>query len=277
MSDERRPLRAGDGVAWNHRSMRCLLDENNGFVLLAPAEVAIAVPVSTVMLVVPGTDSDRLEQLRESLMLGPQIAKRARALLGKAVNDGVTLIAEERRRQVEREGWSASHDASHERGVLAKAAACYAVHDTGAVVVDSKTGHDAWPWSDEWDKRDKHDELRRLVIAGALIAAEIDRMVGGVEQGGVEQPLETASEPRTVADVVRNPPDGWSMTMHDTYLTQMQHTTHASVSLHGPMDRISGIQTYVPQEYNLEARVQGHLAVAELLQALKPVYGKRPG
>jgi len=51
---------------------------------------------------------------------------------------------------------------------------------------------DPWPWFDEvevtrygdglttqvpaWDKRKKHNKLRRLVIAGALIAAEIDRL-----------------------------------------------------------------------------------------------------
>ncbi|HCT33652.1 MAG TPA: hypothetical protein DF966_10890, partial [Sulfitobacter sp.] len=37
---------------------------------------------------------------------------------------------------------------------------------------------DPWPseWDDEWDKRDQLDRRRKLVIAGALIAAEIDRL-----------------------------------------------------------------------------------------------------
>jgi hypothetical protein len=39
------------------------------------------------------------------------------------------------------------------------------------------SGGDAWPWSRNWDKRDKHSRTRRLEIAGALIAAEIDRLV----------------------------------------------------------------------------------------------------
>jgi hypothetical protein len=55
---------------------------------------------------------------------------------------------------------------------------------------------DPWPWFDEvpetryaddnswrrvkvWDKREKHDRMRRLEIAGALIAAEIDRLEAG--------------------------------------------------------------------------------------------------
>jgi hypothetical protein len=29
---------------------------------------------------------------------------------------------------------------------------------------------------DAWDKREKHSRIRRLEIAGALIAAEIDRL-----------------------------------------------------------------------------------------------------
>lgn len=34
-----------------------------------------------------------------------------------------------------------------------------------------------WPWSDAWDKRKKHDRIRQLSIAGALIAAEINRLL----------------------------------------------------------------------------------------------------
>lgn len=35
---------------------------------------------------------------------------------------------------------------------------------------------DPWPWDVAWDKRYKHDRLKQLAIAGALIAAEIDRL-----------------------------------------------------------------------------------------------------
>jgi hypothetical protein len=106
---------------------------------------------------------------------------------------GAELIAAERQRQIDKEGWSPKHDDEHQDGELAVAAACYAIaEEDGYVVlsVDRKyvdaddvedcvplyEGQDAWPWEEEDDKRRKHDRLRRLVIAGALIAAEIDRM-----------------------------------------------------------------------------------------------------
>ena len=42
---------------------------------------------------------------------------------------GVELIAQERERQIEKEGWTAEHDADHTEGQLAKAAACYAFEE----------------------------------------------------------------------------------------------------------------------------------------------------
>lgn len=103
---------------------------------------------------------------------------------------GAELIAEERRRQIEKEGWSQWDDRQkHSGGELAIAAACYAAEGTGADVVVAYYRRymeikDAWPWHPEWDKRKKHDKLRRLVIAGALIAAEIDRLKAEEEENG---------------------------------------------------------------------------------------------
>lgn len=88
---------------------------------------------------------------------------------------GAELIAAERQRQVRAEGWSASHDDSHNHGELAISAACYAAHGTDAEV--SMHGEDAMPWGSCDDKRRKHDRVRQLTIAGALIAAEIDRLL----------------------------------------------------------------------------------------------------
>ncbi len=88
---------------------------------------------------------------------------------------GVELIYRERLRQIEKEGWDVVHDANHQGGELSIAAACYAVDGTDAIVdID---GSDAWPWSPDHDKRKKHSPLKKMVIAGALIAAEIDRML----------------------------------------------------------------------------------------------------
>ncbi len=85
---------------------------------------------------------------------------------------GIELITEERRRQVESEGWTTEHDAEHGSGELAKAAAVYALLGTGAETVEN--GGSAWPWNTKWFK--PSTRLRDLTKAGALIAAEIDRI-----------------------------------------------------------------------------------------------------
>lgn len=95
------------------------------------------------------------------------------------ISEGTRLIAEERRRQVEAEGWTAEHDdlPSHAHGQLADAAACYAkvaamMAYPGPVPLDEPSG---WPWDAEWWKPSS-DPIRNLVKAGALITAEIDRL-----------------------------------------------------------------------------------------------------
>ena len=89
---------------------------------------------------------------------------------------GIELIAAERERQVAVEGWTQEHDAEHAREELASAAACYAMplkwrpfpvrHGGQAPLI--------WPWSPKWWK--PGDRIRELAKAGALIAAEIDRL-----------------------------------------------------------------------------------------------------
>jgi len=100
--------------------------------------------------------------------------------------DGVALIAAERRRQVEAEGWTAKHDDEHTGGEIAKAAACYALPKKRTMRrVHYQPPRDpaysvrvpvAWPWDAEWWKPTPEDRARELVKAGALIAAEIDRL-----------------------------------------------------------------------------------------------------
>lgn len=115
---------------------------------------------------------------------------------------GIELIAAERQRQIEKEGWTAEHDEQHAYGELAMAAALYAspkqLYEMSRDGSWTVTFSDPWPWWDEkegprggsftvpaWDKRKKHNRLRRLVIAGALIAAEIDRL----QRMNKEEPL----------------------------------------------------------------------------------------
>jgi hypothetical protein len=84
---------------------------------------------------------------------------------------GVELIAEERKRQIEVEGWSAEHDDRHEDGELARAGACYVLEGSSYFVADELMGEDGWPFEQGWRK--PKDRLSNLVRAGALIAAEI--------------------------------------------------------------------------------------------------------
>jgi hypothetical protein len=76
------------------------------------------------------------------------------------------MILQERARQLGIEGWTPEHDAHYKNHELIWAAICYA----------SPVLLDFWPWAKKYDKRAKHPRLRQLAIAGALIAAEIDRL-----------------------------------------------------------------------------------------------------
>jgi hypothetical protein len=81
---------------------------------------------------------------------------------------GVRLIEEERRRQIEAEGWSADHDDSHSDGELAMEALFWAAEGTDvAAESDGMCGT---------EHRKSKSRIRQLVIAGALVAAEIDRL-----------------------------------------------------------------------------------------------------
>lgn len=87
---------------------------------------------------------------------------------------GIELITEERQRQLTVTPWSLEHDKQHQFGELAKVAATLAVVHTDAHIEDAddfiQNGRDPWGLCD------KHGAIQRLVIAGALIAAEIDRI-----------------------------------------------------------------------------------------------------
>jgi hypothetical protein len=88
--------------------------------------------------------------------------------------DGVEMIAAERRRQIEQEDWKPTHDDTHEGEELARAAAIYAMPDH---IRRSEEIVTLWPWELDWWKPTPHDRVRELIKAGALIAAEIDRLL----------------------------------------------------------------------------------------------------
>ena len=118
---------------------------------------------------------------------------------------GIERIAAERQRQINHEGWSEAHDDQHVNHELPSAALCYVkqamleglcvwqTNHVGGVPVPILPG--CWPmtWSPKWWKPDprvpgdgspmirRNDAIRMLEKAGALIAAEIDRLLRGAD------------------------------------------------------------------------------------------------
>lgn len=108
---------------------------------------------------------------------------------------GIELIADERKRQIEQEGYTAAHDSQHEDSELIKAALAYLTpgDDSTSEYNGGTFGNYYWPWEDGfkvettkavWANAKEHElmrvtfphpSLKDLVKAGALIAAAIDR------------------------------------------------------------------------------------------------------
>ena len=99
------------------------------------------------------------------------------------IKSGVEQIKAERERQIRDEGWTIEHDLEHTNNELANAAATYAmdadcrdalmhlVYDCELLGIPP-----TWPWDEKYYKPTPNDRIRELVKAGALIAAEIDRL-----------------------------------------------------------------------------------------------------
>lgn len=83
---------------------------------------------------------------------------------------GIELIAEERKEQIEKHGWNAEHDAKHDCDELVNAA---------AFALEPNLFHaERIEWYGFIAKINKKNDIERLKVAGALIAAEIDRLLG---------------------------------------------------------------------------------------------------
>lgn len=85
-------------------------------------------------------------------------------------------VLNERRRQVEAEGWTPEHDDAHSNGEMIEAAACYSI-TAGSVILEPDGEFfrpPAWPWAPEWWK--PSTPRRMLVKAAALLIAEIERL-----------------------------------------------------------------------------------------------------
>ena len=93
-----------------------------------------------------------------------------------AKSDGASMIAAERQRQISSEGWTPEHDDEHDSGEMADAARAYIFwpFDGPCPVKTEAEPPSTWPWDESW--WNPKDRISNLVRAGALIAAEIDRL-----------------------------------------------------------------------------------------------------
>jgi hypothetical protein len=91
---------------------------------------------------------------------------------GENMKSGAERIVEERKRQIESEGWDKEHDAIYKNNELVKAAVCYALPRSERTPLIMFL----WPWNRNWWKPTPKNRIRELEKAGALIASEIDRI-----------------------------------------------------------------------------------------------------
>ena len=116
----------------------------------------------------------------------------------KSKTAGCDLIVAERLRQIKKEKWNANHDDEHRRMEMSRAAAAYLLNvwersklqeGVAERYVLSAAVNVLWPWEDMWWKP-ADDPVRTLVKAGALIAAEIDRLNRLHIENGIQHPKE---------------------------------------------------------------------------------------
>lgn len=110
------------------------------------------------------------------------------------MKSGIEIITEERKRQIDVKKYDTKHDSDETAFELSTAAGCFIANalnkefknythydDKGPVArfqlrqVNTRRWKEEWPWSDH-DGREKADIITSLAKAGALCAAEIDRI-----------------------------------------------------------------------------------------------------
>lgn len=108
-------------------------------------------------------------------------------------SDALRDVAAERRRQIEREGWTPEHDDEHADGSLAWAAVSYSMPDRyrfgGALYGKPRQDPPPMTWPRSWDESWWKPKDRRcdLVRAAALLLAEIERMDRAHMRAGADQ------------------------------------------------------------------------------------------
>ncbi len=111
-----------------------------------------------------GQDPDGLWAIREHHKWATELL----ATVEGGMETGVHLIAMERIRQLAELGHRPENDDRYTARELQHAAACYAM--------GSPIPQPFWPWGSSQWKPSRENPIRDLTKAGALIAAEIDRL-----------------------------------------------------------------------------------------------------
>lgn len=91
---------------------------------------------------------------------------------------GIKLITKERERQISKLKYSTEHDVQYANNELAIAGATYALVPilNRVMLKEDGTPH-LWPWDNIFWKPSPDNRIKELAKAGALIAAEIDRLI----------------------------------------------------------------------------------------------------
>lgn len=87
----------------------------------------------------------------------------------------ITLVQEERDRQLFQEGFTKAHDDAYKGGELARAAVSYATPPLFRAIDINKAPF-GWPWEPEWWKPTPDDRQREIIKSAALMYAEWDRI-----------------------------------------------------------------------------------------------------
>jgi hypothetical protein len=96
--------------------------------------------------------------------------------LESLLSGGINLIGKERQRQIKELGWTKEHDkTANSSGELALAAIQYAIPPQYR---DEECVKEVFPWEWKYWHPTPNNRILELTKAGALIAAEIDRLQG---------------------------------------------------------------------------------------------------
>lgn len=98
-----------------------------------------------------------------------------RSVTHMVIEHGVGLIDAERARQITEKGYTPENDDRHQHEELVMAAICYAFPPNSKEALEAR--EQLWPWAPVFYNPTPQDRVWELTRAGALIAAEIDRLI----------------------------------------------------------------------------------------------------